>query len=157
MSNQEKIEEIQELLRRERELDLRRDERRGRGSLVEFEAANTMRQMLQEITENKNLADQEKSEEFARVMKEAEKIQSEGMRRMIGIEKFKFELYMLLKKEGLLPNKKSEFVLKRNVCTIDGKKLPEEIHDRILKLSEETIGKKFDKDSKIILQLNENR
>ena len=79
------------------------------------------------------------------------------MRRMIGIEKFKFELHQLLKKEGLLPEGEAKFVLKSKECTIDGKKLPDEIHERILQLSEESIGKTFDRDTKIILQLNENR
>jgi len=79
------------------------------------------------------------------------------MGRTIGIEKFKFELHKLLKKEGLLPEGKAEFILRSKKCLIDGKKLPDEIHQKILQLSEEIIGKTFDRDTKIILQLNGDR
>ena len=40
---------------------------------------------------------------------------------------------------------------------IDGKKVPDEVHKRILQLSEESLGKAFDRNTKIILQLNEDR
>jgi hypothetical protein len=156
MSQDEKIKELKLLLQRTREMEVLREEGRRR-NLIEFEAANTMRKMLQEVAKNKDLSDQEREKEFQRVLKEAQKMKLENVRRMIGIEKFKFELHQLLKKEGLLPEGKAEFVLKSKECTIDGKKLPDEIHEKILQLSEESIGKTFDRDTKIVLQLNEDR
>ena len=155
MSRDEKIAEIQQLLQQSREMDLIREQGR-RGSLVEFEAANTMRKMLQEIAKNKDLSDQERAKEFDRVLQESQKMKLKNMRRLIGIEKFKFELHEFLKKEGLLPEGKAEFILRSNECLIDGKKLPDEIHQKILQLSEESIGKGFDRDTKIVLQLNED-
>jgi len=111
MSRDEKIAEIQQLLQQSREMDLIREQGR-RGSLVEFEAANTMRKMLQEIAKNKDLSDQERAKEFDRVLQESQKMKLKNMRR--------------------------------------------EIHQKILQLSEESIGKGFDRDTKIVLQLNED-
>jgi hypothetical protein len=125
--------------------------------VVEFEAANMIRKMLQDVAEDKKLSDQEKQKEFQRVLEEAQKMKFESANRLIGIEKFKFDLNQLLKNEGLYPEGQSKFVLKLKECSIDGKKLPDEVHQKILKLSEESLGKKFDRDTKIILQLNENR
>jgi len=156
MSREEKIAEIQELLQKSRAMESIREEGRRR-DLLEFEAANTINRMLQEIAKQKDLSDEERTKEFQRVLQEAKKMKSESVKRMIGIEKFKFDLHQLLKNEDLLPEGEAKFVLRSKQCTIDGKKLPDEIHKRILQLSEESIGKAFDKDSKIILQLNENR
>jgi hypothetical protein len=112
--------------------------------------------MLQEIAKKKDLTDQERAKQIERVLQEARNMKSESMERMIGIEKFKFDLYQFLKNEGLLPEGEAKFVLKRNECSIDGKKLSKDIHERILKLCEESIGKKFDGDTKIVLQLNQD-
>ena len=156
MSREEKIKEYQELLKKIREKDTVGEERRPR-DLIEFETANAMRKMLQEIARMKDVSDQEKAREFERVIQEANKMNSESMTRMVGIEKFKFDLHQLLKDEGLLPEGKAEFILKMNECSIDGKKLSKEIHSRILSLSEQILGKKFDRDTQVILSLNENR
>jgi hypothetical protein len=156
MSREEKIREIQELLQKSRDMDSLREQRR-RGNVVEFEAANTIRKMLQDVAKDKNLSDQEKKQEFQRVLEEAQKMKLESMKPMIGIEKFKFELNQLLKNEGVYPEGKAEFVLKLKECSIDGKKLPDDLHQKILKLSETSLGKEFDRNTKIILQLNENR
>jgi len=156
MSSEDKIKEIQELLQRTRAMENLREEVRRR-NLVEFEAANTIRKMLQDIAKNKDLSDQERKKEFESMLQEAKKMKLESMERMIGIEKFKFELHQLLKNEGLLPKGKAKFNLRSKECLIDGKKLPDEIHKKILQLCEETLGKKFDRDTKIILQLNEER
>jgi hypothetical protein len=155
MSKEEKIKEIQELLLRSRAIE-RMSEKRRRGNMVEFEAANTIRKMLRDIARNKELSDQERKKEFENVLEEAQKMQLEAMRPMIGIEKFKFELNQLLKDEGLFPEGKAKFVLRLRDCTIDGKKMPKEIHEKILRLCEETVGKKFDSDTQIILHLNED-
>lgn len=155
MSRETKIKEIQELLQRSREMNLKR-EKEGRRDLVEFEAANAIREIMQEIAKKKSLSEKEKEEEFKRVLEEAQRMQSESVNRMIGIEKFKFDLHRLLENEGLLPEGESEFVLKWNECTIHGKKLPREIHRKILQLCEEDLGKKFERDTKIILSLNED-
>jgi hypothetical protein len=156
MSREEKMVEIQELLKRSRRMDAAREERR-RTNLVEFEAANTIRKMLQDIAKNKDLSDEERAKEFDRVLKEVQKMKLESTERVIGIEKFKFHLEQLLKKEGLWPEGKARFVLKSNNCTIEGKKLSDKIHQQILQLCEESIGKTFDRDTRIILQLNEDR
>ena len=113
--------------------------------------------MLQEIAKQKDLTEQEREKELEALLQEAQKMQSESVKRLIGIEKFKFELHKLLKNEGLLPERAATFVLRLHKCSIDGKKLPREIHQKILQLCEETIGKKFEKDTKLILDLNENR
>jgi hypothetical protein len=156
MSRDEKMAEIKELLDRSlAEKSLREGERDR--DLIEFEAANTIRKMLQEIAKQKELSDQERAKEFERVLQEAQKIQSERMKYMIGIEKFKFDLHQFLKNEGLLPEGKSTFELRLHKCSIAGKKLPQEIHRKILQLCEESLGKKFEKETKIILDLNENR
>ncbi len=155
LSKEEKIKEIKELLERVREKDLAREEARRR-DLIEFEAANVLRKMLEETAQRRDLSDQEKRKQIEALIHEAKSVKSESMLRMVGIEKFKFDLQQLLRKEGLLPEGKAEFVLKMNECSIDGKKLPKEIHERILRLCEESIGKKFTRDTKIILQLNED-
>jgi hypothetical protein len=155
MSREEKIAEIQELLDRSRTMDREREKRRSR-SLVEFQAAESIRKMLQEIAENKNMSEKEKAEEFQRTLEEAQKLKLESTRHMIGVEKFKFELHQLLKKEGLLPEGKAKFILRSKECLIDGKKLPDDMHKKILALCEESLGKSFDRNTKIVLQLNED-
>jgi hypothetical protein len=156
LSKEEKIKEIRDILQKhmqDRELE---GEARHR-DLIEFEAANALRKMLQDTAQRKDLSDQEKEKEFQSLLEEARKMKLETSRHILGIEKFKFDLHKLLTKEGLLPKGKAEFVLKRNECTIDGKKLPKEIHGRIMELCEECIGLRFDRDTKIVLQLNEDR
>ena len=51
--------------------------------MVEFEAAKTMRKMLQEISENQVLSDQERRKEFQHVLEEAQKMKLESMRQLI--------------------------------------------------------------------------
>ena len=106
MSREEKMVEIQELLQRSRRMDAARAERRSI-NLVEFEAANTIRKMLQDIAKNKDLSDEERANEFDRVLKEAQEMKLESMKRMIGVEKFKFDLEQFLKKERLWPEGKA--------------------------------------------------
>ena len=156
MSREEKIKEIHELLQQSLAKEIKMKVGRQR-DLVEFEAANAMREMLQEIAKKKSLSEEEKEEEFKRVFEEAQRMQSESVNRMIGIEKFKFDLHRFLKEEGLLPEGEAEFVLRLNECTIDGKKLPKEIHRKILQLCEKDLGKKFTGKTKVILSLNEDR
>jgi len=156
MSREEKIKEIQELLRSSREADVIREERRRRG-LIELEAVDTIRKILQEVRRNENLSDEEREKEIRRILDEARKMELETLSPMIGIEKFKLDLHQLLKEEGLLPEGKAEFVLRMNESTIDGKKLPKAVHERIMNLCEQDIGKKFDRGTKIVLQLNEDR
>jgi hypothetical protein len=156
MSHEEKIAEIQELLQRSRAMESSREERRSR-NLVELKAAETIRKMLREIAESEELSDKERAMEFERTLQEARKLKLASMERMIGIEKFKLDLHLFLKKEGFLPEGKAEFILRSNECLIDGKKLPAEIHTRILELSEQSLGKKFDSNTKIVLQLNQEK
>jgi len=156
LSKQEKLEEIKKLHQRIREMDLEREKDRKR-DLIAIEIANVLRKMLQETAQRKDLTDQEKRKEIETLSQEARNMKLESLIHMVDIEKFKFDLHQLLKKEGLLPEGKAEFVLKMNECSIDGTKLPEDIHERIMKLCEESIGKKFDRDTKIVLHLNEDR
>jgi hypothetical protein len=156
LSKEEKINEIKELLQRIKAEDLVREEA-PRRDLIGFQVANALRKMLQETAQRKDLSEQEKKKEFESVLREAREMKLESIQHMIGIEKFKFDLHQLLKEEKLLPEGKAKFDLKLNECSIDGKKLPKEIHRKILQLCEESIGKKFGRDTKIILQLNENR
>lgn len=156
LTREEKIKELQYLLQKMREKELVREENRPR-DLIEFEAANAMRKMLEEIARMKGISDQEKAKEFEHVLQEAKKMRSESMTQMLSIEKFKFDLHQLLEKEGLLPVGKAQFELRRDKCSIAGKRLPNEIHQKILKLCEESLNKKFDGDTKIILTLNEER
>jgi hypothetical protein len=156
MSRDEKISEIKELLERSlTEKSLREGERHR--DVIEFEAANTIRKMLQDIRKNENLSDREREKEIRRILDEARKWRLEAATPLIGIEEFKIDLRNLLKEEGLLPEGESTFELRLHKCSIDGKKLPEEIHRKILQLCEESLGKKFEKDTKIILDLNEDR
>ncbi len=155
LSKEEKIKEISGLIQRMQKEDL--DTERRRVDLIELEAEQAIRKMLQEITKDKDLSDLEKEKEFESLIQEIEKINSEVMKRMVGIEKFKFELNLFLKKEGLLPKGKAEFVLNSKACSIDGKRLPKEIHKKILQLCEESIGNKFGSTTKIVLQLNKDR
>ena len=156
MSRDEKMAEIKELLERSlAEKSLREGERHR--DVIEFEAANTIRKMLQDIRKNENLSDREREKEIRRILDEARKWRLEAATPLIGIEEFKIDLRNLLKEEGLLPEGESTFELRLHKCSIDGKKLPEEIHRKILQLCEESLGKKFEKDTKIILDLNEDR
>jgi hypothetical protein len=158
LSKEEKIKEIKELLQR---IQVQAEDRaRGearRENLVKLEAANVLRKMLAETARRKDLSEREIKKEIESLLQEARSMKLEGMQRMADIEKFKLDLHQLLKKEGLLPEGKAEFVLKMNECSIDGKELPKEIQKRILRLCEENLGKKFGRDTKIILQLNEDR
>jgi hypothetical protein len=112
---------------------------------------------MAETARREDLSDLEKEKEFAKLLQEARDMRLETSVHMIGIEKFKYDLYRLLEKEGLFPKGKAEFVLKRNATTIDGKKIPKDVHERIMQLCAESIGLEFGKDTKIVLQLNENR
>jgi hypothetical protein len=157
LSKQEKIKELKEVLQRIKEIDLNREEARRR-DLIGFEIANALRKMLQETAQRKDLSDQEKKKELEFVTQEARDMElSESIQRMVGIEKFKFDLHQILKNEELLPEGEAEFVLKLNECTVDGKKVSKEIHRKILQLCEKDLGKKFTRDTKIILRLNEDR
>ncbi len=154
MSQQEKIKEISRLVKRMQKENL--DTERRRVDLVELEAKQAIRKMLEEITKKKDLSDLEKEKEFYALIKEIEKINSEDIKRMVGIEKFEFELYRFLKKKGLFPKETTEFVLKSAFCSIGGKKLPKEVHQEILQLCEKCIGRKFESKTQIILQLNKD-
>lgn len=155
LSKEEKIKEISGLIKRMQQEEIDTDRRRV--DIIEIEANQAIRKMLEEIAKDKDLSDQEKEKEFNSLIQEIEKIDSESMKRMVGIQKFEFELYRFLKQKGLFPKGKAEFVLKSTSSSIDGKQLPKEIHQEILKLCEECIGKKFGSSTKIILQLNEDR
>ena len=76
---------------------------------------------------------------------------------MIAVEKFKYDLRRVLEEEGLLPEGQAEFVIRKNSSSIDGEKLPREIHERLKRMCEETLGKTFAGDTKIVLKLNEKR
>jgi len=135
LSQEEKIAQLKDVIERIQATELAIKEGDRRRRLQEFGTANAVRRLIEEIG-NMNL---------------------ESMKRMAGIEKFKFDLHLFLKQEGLLPKGKAEFVLNSKACSIDGKRLPKEIHKKIMQLCEESIGKKFDSNTKIILQLNEDR
>ncbi|MFC2167313.1 hypothetical protein ACFLQZ_05045, partial [Acidobacteriota bacterium] len=155
LSKVEKIEEINSLLEQTQKSEFENERRRM--DLVELEAERAMRKMLQEVSENEELSEQEKEKEFRSLIQEIEKINSEGMERMVGIEKFKFELNIFLKQKGLLPKGKAEFILKSTTSSIDGKRLPKEIHEKLLQLCEECTGNKFNSKTQIVLQLNKDR
>ncbi|MFC2168204.1 hypothetical protein ACFLRW_04395 [Acidobacteriota bacterium] len=154
LSKQEKIKEIRSIIQRMQKEDLETERRRI--DLVELEARQAIGRMLAEITKDKVLSDIEKEKEFYNLIQEVEKINSESFENMLGLEKFEFELYQLLKRRGFFPIEKAEFVLKSSSCTIAGKKLPKEMHQEILQLCEESIGRKFNAKTKIVLQLNED-
>jgi len=155
ISREVKIKEIKDILQHMHDMELGGEARHR--DLIEFEAANALRRMLSETAQRKDLSDQEKEKEIETLLDEARKMRLDTRMHVVGIEKFKFDLHKLLEKEGLLPKGKAEFVLKKNACTIDGKKLPIDIHDRIMQLCEESVGMEFDRDTKIVLQLNEDR
>ena len=152
-SQQEKIAEIKEVLQQMQETISQGDEGRQR-NLVQLEAAEALKKMVEEIVRQKELTSQEKSKQIDRILEEATKMKLEN-RLMVRVEKFEFELHQLLTEKGLLPEGKAEFVLKKNEATINGKKLPKEIHEQILQLCEEILEKEFKSDTKIVLQLNE--
>jgi hypothetical protein len=112
--------------------------------------------MQQDIIKNKDLTDQEKARELDKILEEAKDMKLSTAKLRLDVEKFKFDLSQILKNEALLPKGKAEFVLKLNECTINGKKLSKEIHKKILALCEESLGKKFTGDTKIVLDLNED-
>jgi len=155
LSKEEKIKEIQSLVEKTRNSELETERRRM--ALVEIEAEQAIRKMLEDIAKDKELSDLEKEKEFNSLIQEIKKINSENIRRMVGIQKFEFELSRFLKQKGLFPEGKAEFILKSKVSSIDGKQLPKEIHQEIMKLCEECIGKKFTSTTQIVLQLNNNR
>ena len=154
-SQQEKIAEIKEVLQQIQETSSQGEEERQR-NLVELEAAEALKKMVEEIVRQKELTSQEKSKQIDRILEEATMMKLEN-RLMVRVEKFEFELYQLLQEKGFLPEKKAEFVLKKNEATINGKKLPSEIHKQILQLCEEILEKEFNNDTKIVLKLNEER
>jgi hypothetical protein len=155
ISREAKIREIREILQHMHDREQGEGERHR--DLVEHEAAAALKKMMAETARREDLSDLEKEKEFAKLLQEARDMRLETSVHMIGIEKFKYDLYRLLEKEGLFPKGKAEFVLKRNATTIDGKKIPKDVHERIMQLCAESIGLEFGKDTKIVLQLNENR
>jgi len=152
-SQQEKIAEIKEVLQQMQETISQGEEEKPR-NLVQLEAAEALKKMVEEIVRQKELTSQEKSKQIDKVLEEATKMKLEN-RLMVRVEKFEFELHQLLTEKGLLPEGKAEFVLKKNEATINGKKLPKEIFEQILQLCKETLEKEFKSDTKIVLQLNE--
>ena len=156
MSQEEKLSEIRELLQRTNEMNLHGEDKR-RAGLVEFKAAETLSRMLREIAESEDLSEQEKEHRIQELIEESRQMNLASGNLMIGVEKFKYDLHLFLEKEGLLPEGKAEFVLRKNSSTIDGKKLPREIHETLKRMCVETIGKKFEGDTKIVMRLNENR
>jgi hypothetical protein len=154
LSKEEKIREIKETLQHMHDMELGGGERHR--ELIELEAANVLRKMQQDIIKNKDLTDQEKARELDKILEEAKDMKLSTAKLRLDVEKFKFDLSQILKNEALLPKGKAEFVLKLNECTINGKKLSKEIHKKILALCEESLGKKFTGDTKIVLDLNED-
>jgi hypothetical protein len=155
LSREEKLNEIREILQRTRELEqIGEDERMGR--MVEFRASETLARMLREVAENKTLSEMVKEKEMQALIEESKKMDLER-NLMVRVEKFKFDLSRLLEAEGLMPKAEADFVLRKNSSSIDGKKLPQAVHEKIMRMCEETIGKKFDSDTKIVLQLNSKR
>lgn len=154
MSQERKLREIEEVLRQTREMNfVREDERRA--GLLEFKAAEILKSMLSEIAEREDLSDQDKERKMQALIEESRRMNLRSGDLMIGVEKFKYDLHRFLDAEGLLPKGKAEFVIKKSSSSIDGKKLPQEIHKHILKMCMETIGKEFESDTKIVMQLNE--
>ena len=155
LSKEEKVREIRDILQHTHDMELEEEERHR--DLVEHEAAVALRNMVAETVKRNDLSDGEKEKEIEKLLQEARDMKLEHSIHMIGIEKFKFDLHRLLEKEGLLPKGKGRFVLKRNTCTIDGKKIPQDVHNRIMQLCQESVGLEFEKDTQIVLQLNEDR
>lgn len=155
LSKEEKVREIRDILQHTHDMELEEEERHR--DLVEHEAAVALRNMVAETVKRNDLSDGEKEKEIAKLLQEARDMKLERSIHMIGIEKFKFDLHRLLEKEGLLPKGKGRFVLTRNTCTIDGKKVSQDVHNRIMQLCQESVGLEFEKDTKIVLQLNEDR
>lgn len=156
LSQEEKLQEIRALLRQTREMNFAAQNERREG-LVEFKAAETLSRMLHEISEREDLSEQEKELQMQELINESRRMNLASGDLMIGVEKFKYDLHRFLEKEGLLPEGKAEFVLKKNSSTIDGNKLPGKIHETLKRMCVETIGKTFEGDTKIVLQLNEKR
>ena len=158
ISYQEKIAEISAILREMRQTHSEGEETKLRRDALEFETTNAIRQMmLEELQKKKDLTEKEKLEELERLEEEARRMKLGQLQLMIGVKKFEFELHQLLQEKGLLPEGRAEFVLKKNEATINGKKLPKEIHEQILQLCKEILEKEFKSDTKIVLQLNEER
>lgn len=156
MSQSEKLREIRELLQKTQDMRLAREDAR-RGGVVEFQAAETLSRMIREISEKEELSAREKSLRMQALLEEARKMNLASGNLMIGVEKFKYDLHRLLETEGLLPEGQAEFVLRKNSSTIDGEKLPREIHERLKRMCEESMGKTFEGDTKIVMRLNEKR
>lgn len=155
LSREEKLKEIQEVLERTRELEMVGEDERM-GGMVEFRASETLARMLRDVAENKTLSDKAKEKEIQALIEESKKMNLERDL-MVKVEKFKFDLSRLLEAEGLMPDDEADFVLRKNSSTIDGERLPQAVHEKIMQMCEETIGKKFDADTKIVLQLNSKR
>jgi hypothetical protein len=155
MTQEEKLKAIQKLLEQTRQMELAGEGEQRRGE-VEFRAAEILSRMLREIAERNGLSDLEKEKEMQALIEESQRMHLEHDL-MIGVEKFRFDLNRLLEKEGLMPKGPAEFVLKRSSCTIDGKKLPAAVHEKIMQMCQEALGKTFKADTKLVLQLNEKR
>lgn len=156
MSAQEKVRELKDLVGQGGELSLLR-EANLRRNLIDIEVSKVIRKMIEEIIINKQLTEEAKSVQIKSILNEMEDLKSATLQRTLGLEEFKLELYKLLKEKDLYPEGKAEFVLKRNECTIGGKKISREVHKEILELCQTTIGMTFNNDSQIVLQLNKNR
>jgi len=154
ISNERKIQELNKVLQSTRQIDAGRQDHR---ELIEIQVAEMMKKMMQEVLAQQELTDQDVKKELETLLQEAKKMELNTAQLRIEVEKFKFDLHQLLKAEGLLPEGKAQFELRANVCTIAGKRLPDRIHEKILKLCEECLSKKFDRDTKIVLTLNEER
>jgi hypothetical protein len=133
-SNQEKIRRLKELLEEAAAMEIREEERPRAVMFSRFAANEAARKLIEES----------KKMNLERDL-------------MVRVGKFKFNLKRLLEAEGLMPKAEAEFGLGKNPTTIDGKKLPQAVHERIKQMCRETIGKKFDSDTKIVLQLNSER
>lgn len=154
ISNEEKLRELKEIYQQVEQLSQTHARDRRHAEIAAIELYNAAKQRWQEIALQEELSEQEKRQEYERLLQEFNEIKSESVKRMLGVEKFKLDLHELLKKEGFFPEGEAEFVLKKHECTIAGKKLPKDLHAKILYLCQESLKKEFTKDTKIVLQLN---
>ena len=157
ISQEEKFRELKEVFKQMQHMEQGRTQDRRRSEIAAIELYNAVKQRWEEIEQDQKLSDKEKRQQYEHLLQEFNDVKSDSLHRMMGIEKFKLDLNQLLEKEGRLPTGEAEFVLRKGECTINGKKLPKDLHEKIMQLCQESIGKNFTKDTKIILQLNKKR
>ena len=134
-----------------------RDASRSRRRMVlsDVHVFRLVDEILDAIVDAPHLSESEKVAEMERIIDRIGDIESDEIGRKIAIKQFEWDVRKLLGKKGLLSPEESEFRLTIKHTKINGKKVPEDVHDEVLAIYEKYFGEPYRKGLTIVLGLVE--